>query len=86
MYVYDNPAYVTLQPFAYIFLQCISYWAIHLFPGAGGGGGGGGGWLVDLVLMLKQKTMRKGTCFSSWAVRSAVIFLNQKNGILVGNG
>ena len=28
-------------------------------------GGGGGCWLVDLVLMLEQKTMRKGAFFQA---------------------
>ena len=57
-------------------------------PQSGGGARGGGRWrwLVDLVLMLEQKMMRKGTFFSRWAVRSAVIVKDQKNGILVGKG
>ena len=35
-------------------------------PRSGGGGEGGWWcWLVDLVLMLEQKTMRKGTFFQA---------------------
>ena len=89
--MYDNPAYVTLQPFAYIFLQLgkmgqkrgrrvvygqrTSYWAIHLFPGAGvwGLGGGERRWLVDLVLMLEQKTMRKGTFFKLGSAQCFIV-------------
>ena len=48
-----------------VFGERTSYWVIHLFPGSGGRGGGGVGrrLLVDLVSLLEQKTMRKGTFF-----------------------
>ena len=91
--MYDNPAYVPLQPFAYIFLQLGKMGQKHevknykknkqknmgIMRQAGGmrsayfilgntfvpqsGVGAGGHWLVNLVLMLEQKTMRKGTFY-----------------------
>ena len=86
--MYDSPAYVTLQPFAYIFLQLGKMGQKHEVKkkkkkkhGHNAAGGwyavsvlhtgqyicsperGGGHWLVNLVLMLEQKTMRKGTFY-----------------------
>ena len=98
--MYDNPAYVTLRPFAYIFLQLgkngtetRSEKKKKTRSNAAGGwfvprgrGRGAGRLLVNLVPMFDTKTMRKGTFFSCLAVRSAVIVKDQKNGIFVGKG
>ena len=96
--MYDNPASVTLQPFAYILLQLgkmgqkhevkkkrknvgIMWQSGGVRSGAGEGGGCGWRWLVDLVLMLEQKTMRKSTFFKLGSAQALSSFKVRKTAL-----
>ena len=54
MYMYDNPAYVTLQPLAYIFLQLGKMGQKHEVKKKKRGHNAAGGWYAVSVLHTGQ--------------------------------